>query len=195
MCRDPAAHPCCGRKSLLRSDATSKLRRAPSCRYITTLLASDNMPPLKNAVLSASMLRCNARRLHRTFASQSKYRFNASSSEHQEQQQAEKKAGPKYVCSPLPELSIYHTNIYLCNRDVQREFYSTFSRPVAITAMVALLTYQIAYWAWMKLESIGQKESKQGVSILSLSYITYASCRLRDGKLTDPFCPLFSFSS
>ncbi|KAK3358959.1 hypothetical protein B0T25DRAFT_531599, partial [Lasiosphaeria hispida] len=36
-------------------------------------------------------------------------------------------------------------------------FYQTFSRPVAKCLLLALLTYQIAYWGWLKLDQDEQK--------------------------------------
>ncbi|RDA86535.1 hypothetical protein CP532_1908 [Ophiocordyceps camponoti-leonardi (nom. inval.)] len=32
-------------------------------------------------------------------------------------------------------------------------FYKTFSRPIAKTLILAVFTYQLAYWAWAKLEA------------------------------------------
>ncbi|KAK1766088.1 hypothetical protein QBC33DRAFT_541780 [Phialemonium atrogriseum] len=32
------------------------------------------------------------------------------------------------------------------------DFYKTFTRPVAKTLLLAVFTYQLAYWAWVKLE-------------------------------------------
>ena len=35
----------------------------------------------------------------------------------------------------------------------QSEFYKTFTRPVAKVLLIAVLTYQIVYWSWVKLET------------------------------------------
>lgn len=36
---------------------------------------------------------------------------------------------------------------------MQANFYKTFTRPVAKVLLVAVLTYQLVYWSWMKLET------------------------------------------
>ncbi|KAH7266736.1 uncharacterized protein BKA55DRAFT_684020 [Fusarium redolens] len=33
------------------------------------------------------------------------------------------------------------------------QFYRTFTRPVAKTLLIAVFTYQLAYWTWVKLET------------------------------------------
>lgn len=35
----------------------------------------------------------------------------------------------------------------------QSEFYKTFTRPVAKVLLMAVLTYQLVYWSWLKLET------------------------------------------
>jgi hypothetical protein len=35
----------------------------------------------------------------------------------------------------------------------QRDFYKTFTRPVAKVLLTAVFTYQLVYWAWVKLET------------------------------------------
>jgi hypothetical protein len=35
----------------------------------------------------------------------------------------------------------------------QAQFYKTFTRPVAKVLLMAVLTYQLVYWGWMKLET------------------------------------------
>lgn len=35
----------------------------------------------------------------------------------------------------------------------QRDFYKTFTRPVAKVLLTAVFTYQLVYWTWMKLET------------------------------------------
>lgn len=34
----------------------------------------------------------------------------------------------------------------------QTEFYKGFTRPIAKVLLVAVFTYQLAYWGWVKLE-------------------------------------------
>lgn len=46
----------------------------------------------------------------------------------------------------------------------QAEFYKTFTRPVAKCLLLAMLTYQLAYFAWVKLETDENKEERQGKS-------------------------------
>jgi hypothetical protein len=33
------------------------------------------------------------------------------------------------------------------------QFYRTFTRPIAKTLLIAVFTYQLAYWSWVKLET------------------------------------------
>ncbi|KAF4338803.1 hypothetical protein FBEOM_7273 [Fusarium beomiforme] len=33
------------------------------------------------------------------------------------------------------------------------QFYRTFTRPIAKTLLIAVFTYQLAYWAWIKIET------------------------------------------
>ncbi|KAF4442384.1 hypothetical protein FACUT_2043 [Fusarium acutatum] len=33
------------------------------------------------------------------------------------------------------------------------QFYRTFTRPIAKTLLIAVFTYQLAYWTWVKLET------------------------------------------
>jgi ElaB/YqjD/DUF883 family membrane-anchored ribosome-binding protein len=42
----------------------------------------------------------------------------------------------------------------------QGAYYKTFSYPVLKTFLIALFTYQIAYWAWLKLEIIEDTHTK-----------------------------------
>ena len=42
-----------------------------------------------------------------------------------------------------------------------REFYKTFGRPIAKNFLIALVTYQVLYWSWAKLESIEFKKERQ----------------------------------
>ncbi|KAK3691700.1 hypothetical protein LTR37_018493 [Vermiconidia calcicola] len=39
-------------------------------------------------------------------------------------------------------------------------FYKTFGRPVAKNFLIALFTYQVIYWSWLKLESLEVKKEK-----------------------------------
>ena len=39
-----------------------------------------------------------------------------------------------------------------------REFYKTFGRPIAKNFLIAVITYQVLYWSWLKLESIEFKK-------------------------------------
>jgi hypothetical protein len=43
------------------------------------------------------------------------------------------------------------------------EFYKTFTRPVAKTILIAILTYQLIYYAWLKLEQDEVKGEKNGM--------------------------------
>lgn len=36
---------------------------------------------------------------------------------------------------------------------MQTHFYKTFTRPIAKVTLLAVLTYQVVYWAWAKLEA------------------------------------------
>jgi hypothetical protein len=45
---------------------------------------------------------------------------------------------------------------------LQGNFYKTFTRPFALTFLGALLTYQLAYYAWLQLEHIETKAVKDG---------------------------------
>ncbi|RKL14632.1 hypothetical protein BFJ68_g6188 [Fusarium oxysporum] len=36
---------------------------------------------------------------------------------------------------------------------LQSQFYRTFTRPIAKTLLIAVFTYQLAYWTWVKLET------------------------------------------
>ncbi|KAF2098675.1 hypothetical protein NA57DRAFT_75912 [Rhizodiscina lignyota] len=41
-----------------------------------------------------------------------------------------------------------------------RAFYSNFGKPLFKTFLMALFTYQVLYWGWLKLESIEMKRDK-----------------------------------
>lgn len=55
----------------------------------------------------------------------------------------------------MPMIPLTHTP--------QGEFYKTFTRPVAKTLLLALLTYQIIYWGWAKLEVDEIKQERTGM--------------------------------
>lgn len=44
--------------------------------------------------------------------------------------------------------------------NAQRAFYRDFGAPVAKVFLGALVTYQVLYWGWLKLESLETKEKK-----------------------------------
>jgi hypothetical protein len=44
----------------------------------------------------------------------------------------------------------------------QRQFYSTFAIPVAKVVLGTLITYQAAYWLWLKLGSIDEGNRSGG---------------------------------
>lgn len=44
------------------------------------------------------------------------------------------------------------------------DFYKTFTRPVAKCLLLALFTYQLTYWAWLKLEQDEIKMERTGRS-------------------------------
>ena len=39
----------------------------------------------------------------------------------------------------------------------QADFYKTFTRPVAKALLMAVFTYQVLYWSWVKLEQDEKK--------------------------------------
>lgn len=45
---------------------------------------------------------------------------------------------------------------------VQKAFYRDFGPPVVKVFLGALVTYQVLYWGWLKLESMETKEEKTG---------------------------------
>lgn len=46
------------------------------------------------------------------------------------------------------------------NADLQRAFYKSFGRPIAKVFFMALFTYQVLHYTWMRLESMEEKEEK-----------------------------------
>ncbi|KAM0411730.1 hypothetical protein ACHAPD_009947 [Fusarium lateritium] len=43
--------------------------------------------------------------------------------------------------------SFYNKGLY------SSQFYRTFTRPIAKTLLIAVFTYQLTYWSWVKLET------------------------------------------
>jgi hypothetical protein len=48
-----------------------------------------------------------------------------------------------------------------------REFYKSFTRPVAKVLLLAVFTYQFAYWSWIKMEA-DEVRSERDATIASL---------------------------
>ncbi len=46
----------------------------------------------------------------------------------------------------------------------QSQFYRTFTRPIAKTLLIAVFTYQLAYWTWVKLETDEIRAEREGWS-------------------------------
>ena len=44
----------------------------------------------------------------------------------------------------------------------QGAFYKSFGSPIVKCFLGALFTYQVAYWGWMKLESLEEKRDIEG---------------------------------
>lgn len=49
----------------------------------------------------------------------------------------------------------------------QTQFYKTFTRPIAKVLLVAVFTYQVAYWGWLKLEADEVRADTDGESFSS----------------------------
>ncbi|KAI6782852.1 uncharacterized protein J7T54_002011 [Emericellopsis cladophorae] len=45
---------------------------------------------------------------------------------------------------------------------MQSQFYKTFTRPVAKVLLVAVFTYQLIYWSWVKLDTEETKAQADG---------------------------------
>lgn len=43
-----------------------------------------------------------------------------------------------------------------------REFYKTFARPIGKNFLIAVVTFQVIYLSWLKLESLETKKEKEG---------------------------------
>lgn len=49
------------------------------------------------------------------------------------------------------------------DKDVpQSQFYRSFTRPIAKTLLIAVFTYQLAYWTWVKLETDEIRAEREG---------------------------------
>ncbi|PVH95032.1 hypothetical protein DM02DRAFT_499343, partial [Periconia macrospinosa] len=59
----------------------------------------------------------------------------------------------------FPLLNLLHHQL---TPHTQGTFYRTFSYPILKTFLGALFTYQLTYYAWMKLEYFEEKQDKQG---------------------------------
>ena len=51
----------------------------------------------------------------------------------------------------------------------QSQFYKTFTRPIAKVLLLAVFTYQVVYWSWMKLEADEVREERNGTP-MTLAY-------------------------
>jgi hypothetical protein len=58
-------------------------------------------------------------------------------------------------------LSIWRPSLTLLFLSPQRNFYKTFTRPVAKVLLMATFTYQLVYWGWVKLEKDEMMENKR----------------------------------
>lgn len=47
---------------------------------------------------------------------------------------------------------------------LQAQFYKTFTRPIAKVLLMAVLTYQVAYYGWTRLETDELREEADGAS-------------------------------
>ena len=45
---------------------------------------------------------------------------------------------------------------------MQSQFYKTFTRPVAKVLLIAVFTYQLIYWSWVKLDTEETKAQADG---------------------------------
>jgi hypothetical protein len=53
------------------------------------------------------------------------------------------------------------------HKNAQSQFYKTFTRPIAKVLLLAVFTYQLAYWSWVKLETDETREKTDGTCHLS----------------------------
>ncbi|KAG9255241.1 uncharacterized protein F5Z01DRAFT_673193 [Emericellopsis atlantica] len=55
---------------------------------------------------------------------------------------------------PLAPLSISQRRLYASKApNPASQFYKTFTRPVAKVLLIAVFTYQLIYWSWVKLDT------------------------------------------
>lgn len=73
-----------------------------------------------------------------------------------------KPVSPHVNSTPLPLYCMMYTNHL-----PQVGFYKTFTRPIAKVMLMAVFTYQVAYWSWIKLEKDEIKAQKSGESALA----------------------------
>lgn len=45
---------------------------------------------------------------------------------------------------------------------LQSQFYKTFTRPIAKVLVVAVFSYQLIYWGWVKLEADEHRQKTDG---------------------------------
>lgn len=45
---------------------------------------------------------------------------------------------------------------------LQAQFYKTFTRPIGKVLVLAVFTYQVAYWTWVKLEADEHRAETDG---------------------------------
>lgn len=53
--------------------------------------------------------------------------------------------------------------LFLCLQYFQGNFYKTFTRPVTKVLLMAVFTYQLAYWGWVKLEQDEIRADREGM--------------------------------
>jgi hypothetical protein len=51
-------------------------------------------------------------------------------------------------------------DVTILTNSVQRAFYKSFGRPIAKVFFMALFTYQVLHYSWMRLESMEEQEEK-----------------------------------
>lgn len=64
--------------------------------------------------------------------------------------------------SPLLNIihSLFGTDLWLVQQ--QAQFYKTFTRPIGKVLVLAVFTYQVAYWTWNKLEADEHRAEADG---------------------------------
>ncbi|OJD31143.1 pantetheine-phosphate adenylyltransferase family protein [Diplodia corticola] len=66
--------------------------------------------------------------------------------------------------------------------NAQRAFYRDFGAPVAKVFLGALVTYQVLYWGWLKLETLETKEEKTAEMASLEAQVRKAAGAKKDGK-------------